>query len=180
MSWDPQNRTSTSAIELWWQNSSPPAVIFQTSGRIWQLGLANAWRDLEQAEVILPPLPRFLVAHNRNRLQTLLNDRPESFVILNMRQGRAREFFSDFISLKDRYPGAGFAVVIARKRGFEPLLREWGIHCVVSSPRESRTLALWLAWHLRRVSRTSTRVHSQIWDRLPWSQWGSRKAPRTS
>mgnify|MGYP001157848756 CR=1 FL=1 len=179
MSWIPQGRAGVSAIELWRQNSKPPAVIFQVSGRMWQLGLVNAWHDLEQGEAALPPLPRFLVAHSRDRLETLLDERPESFVVLNMPQGAAKEFLSDFIATKNRFPAAAFAVVTCRECTLRHLLREYGVHCVVSSPRECGTLARWLAWHLRRVSRITTRVHSQIWDRLPWSQWDSRKIGKT-
>lgn len=167
---------ATSAVELWWQNAGPPAVIFQPLGRMWQLGLVNAWRDLERDGIQLPPLPRFLVGHNRRRLEGLLNDRPGSFVILTTGQDDLNVFLAAVVSLKNRFPLAGFAVADPkRRRDLRRVVQECGIHCVVSSPCESRTLALWLAWHLRRISPVLTNPCRQIWDRLPWPKWSSQE-----
>ncbi len=166
---------SVSAIELWWQNVGPPAVVFQTLGRMWQLGLVNAWRDLQRERSQLPPLPRFLVAHNHTRVERILKERPASFVILTMRQEHAKSFLLNLMALRDRYPTAGFAVVTPRGYGFEGICREYGAHCAVSSPRELKKVAIWLAWHLRRLPPVLSNPRAQIWDRLPWSQWDSRR-----
>jgi len=170
-----ESHMSVSAIELWWQSAGPPTVVFQTMGRIWQLGLVNAWRDLQQAGHQLPSLPRFLVAHNRSRVENILKERPASFVILTMQQEHAKSFLVNLMSLKDRFPTAGFAVVAPRGHVLEGICREYGAHCVVSSPRELKKVAIWLAWHLRRLPPILNNPRAQIWDRLPWSQWDSRK-----
>lgn len=172
---------AVSAVELWWQSAGPPAVIFERLGRMWQLGLVNAWHDLEREGKQLPPLPRLLVSHDCRRLERMLEERPGSFVVLTAGQKEMKEFLQEVASLKNCYPMAGFAVANPnRRRSLERVVQECGIHCVVSSPRDSRALALWLAWHLRRISPLLANPCRQIWDRLPWSQWGSHKGIKTN
>ncbi|MGQ9505802.1 MAG: hypothetical protein ACUVQG_13410 [Thermogutta sp.] len=165
-----------SAIEFWLQNAGPPGVIFEPPGRMWQLGLINAWCDLERKGIELPPLPRFLVIHKREELWRLLDERPGSFAVLTPARENVKEFVESLVFSKNRWPMAAFAVADSKRcHAFDRLLHECGIHCIVSSPRDSRTLAMWLAWHLRRTNTILSNPQRQIWDRLPWSQWDSRK-----
>jgi hypothetical protein len=171
---------AVSAVELWWQTAGPPAVVFERLGRMWQLGLVNAWHDLEREGKQLPPLPRFLVSHDRRRLERMLEERPGSFVIVTPGQEDMKKFVLEVASLRNDYPMAGFAVADPNRRhSLERVVQECGIHCVVSTPRDSRALALWLAWHLRRISPLLANPRLQIWDHLPWSQWGSHEGIKT-
>lgn len=152
-------------------HGGPPAVIFQPTGRLWLLGLQNAWQDLRDRGVVHQPLPRMIVAHEWDMLARHLQSRPTSFLVLRLGRESLSEWASHVATIGEEFPLVTIAVADQNAGHLGPFLSEIGVRCAVTSPCESDILARWLAWHLRRLPQTLRDAPAQIWDRLPWKQW---------
>lgn len=73
-----------------------------------------------------------------------------------------------------RYPHARLAAVVdASLEPAEAMLREAGAVCVLSSPRQARSLARQAGRHLARAPRSERPLNESIFERLPWARWAS-------